>query len=91
MVCRIRRRTMYHIAICDDDFVFIQYIKRLFQEAEHSGENFMIYEYLSGEELKDRQSVFVKRMLIVPFFFIENCGNVCSEIEKTGELKEKSG
>lgn len=39
---------MYHIGICDDDPVFIKYIKRLFSQVQ-SGIEF--YEYLSGEEL----------------------------------------
>lgn len=29
---------MYHIAICDDDEVFIQYIKRLFGESSCAAE-----------------------------------------------------
>lgn len=39
---------MYYIGICDDDPVFIEYIKRLFGEACVDIE---FYEYLSGEEL----------------------------------------
>lgn len=39
---------MYHIGICDDDSVFIEYIKRLFSEA---CADIKFYEYLSGEEL----------------------------------------
>lgn len=39
---------MYHIGICDDDPVFIKYIKRLFCEAQREIE---FYEYLSGEAL----------------------------------------
>lgn len=39
---------MYHIGICDDDPVFIKYIERLFCD---TGETFMFYEYLSGEEM----------------------------------------
>jgi len=39
---------MYHIGICDDDSVFIEYIKRLFREA---CADIKFYEYLSGEEL----------------------------------------
>lgn len=42
---------MYHIAICDDDEVFIQYIKRLFGESSCAAEEMVFYEYLSGEEL----------------------------------------
>ena len=39
---------MYHIGICDDDPVFIEYIKRLI-----CMENTLVefYEYLSGKEL----------------------------------------
>lgn len=39
---------MYRIGICDDDPVFIKYIKRLFCEAQREIE---FYEYLSGEAL----------------------------------------
>ncbi len=39
---------MYHIGICDDDPVFIKYMKRLFSETYADIE---FYEYLSGEEL----------------------------------------
>ena len=39
---------MYCIGICDDDSVFIEYIKRLFSEKCADIE---FYEYLSGEEL----------------------------------------
>lgn len=39
---------MYYIGICDDDQVFIDYMKRLFLEV--CGE-ITFYEYLSGEEL----------------------------------------
>lgn len=39
---------MYHLGICDDDSMFIEYIKRLFQEV---CQDITFYEYLSGEEL----------------------------------------
>lgn len=39
---------MYHIAICDDDPVFIEYIKRLFSK---ENKDIQFYEYLSGEAL----------------------------------------
>lgn len=39
---------MYHIGICDDDPIFIKYIKRLFREVQREIE---FYEYLSGEAL----------------------------------------
>lgn len=39
---------MYHIGICDDDPIFIKYIKRLFREEQCEIE---FYEYLSGEAL----------------------------------------
>lgn len=39
---------MYYIGICDDDSVFIEYIKRLFSRFCTEIE---FYEYLSGEEL----------------------------------------
>lgn len=42
---------MYHIAICDDDEVFIQYIKRLFLESDCGEDEVFFYEYQSGEEL----------------------------------------
>ena len=39
---------MYYVGICDDDAVFIEYMKRLFSERCKEVE---FYEYLSGEEL----------------------------------------
>lgn len=39
---------MYHIGICDDDPIFIKYIKQLFCEVQREIE---FYEYLSGEAL----------------------------------------
>ena len=39
---------MYYIGICDDDRVFIDYIKKLLREV---CEEIIFYEYLSGEEL----------------------------------------
>lgn len=39
---------MYKIGICDDDEIFIRYMKRLFSEL---CEDITFYEYLSGEEL----------------------------------------
>lgn len=39
---------MYYIGICDDDPIYIKYIKRLFGEGN---QNIEFYEYLSGEEL----------------------------------------
>lgn len=39
---------MYYIGICDDDPVFIEYIKRLFSEL---CKDIKFYEYLSGEQL----------------------------------------
>lgn len=41
---------MYHIAICDDDKAYIQYLERLFRESACK-EQIQFYEYLSGEEL----------------------------------------
>lgn len=42
---------MYHIAICDDDEIFIKYIKRLFYNCGIYENDIIFYEYLSGEEL----------------------------------------
>lgn len=39
---------MYYVGICDDDPIFIKYMKRLFGEFHQEIE---FYEYLSGEEL----------------------------------------
>ncbi len=47
---------MYHIAICDDDKVFIAYIKKIIKQAEAKEKykyQFKIYEYVSGEDLID--------------------------------------
>lgn len=54
---------MYHIGICDDDPVYIKYIKRLFCDACREIE---FYEYLSGEELvRDMQLREAYDLLIV--------------------------
>ncbi len=42
---------IYYIAICDDDDTYIQYIKDLFLTVKKKEEQFLFYEYLSGEEL----------------------------------------
>lgn len=41
--------TMYNIAICDDDKVFIEFVKSIIKELNFANE-IRIYEYLSGEE-----------------------------------------
>lgn len=43
-----RGAKMYAIGICDDDEIFIKYIRRLFSE---TGQEIEFFEYLSGEEL----------------------------------------
>lgn len=43
---------MYRVAICDDDKLFISYMKRIIKEAKEKEKyEFKVYEYLSGEEL----------------------------------------
>ncbi|MBS4933456.1 MAG: response regulator transcription factor [Clostridiales bacterium] len=43
---------MYHIAICDDDKVFISYIKKILNYAKGNNKyQFKIYEFCSGEDL----------------------------------------
>ena len=43
---------MYHVAICDDDKVFISYIRKILSQAKGINQyQFKIYEYYSGEEL----------------------------------------
>lgn len=43
---------MYHIAICDDDKVFISYIKKILNYAKGNNQyQFKIYEFCSGEDL----------------------------------------
>lgn len=43
---------MYHVAICDDDKVFISYIKKILNQAKDNNQNqFKIYEFCSGEDL----------------------------------------
>ena len=60
---RYGRRTMYYIGICDDDPVFIRYIKRLFSEVQQETE---FFEYLSGEELiSDMEQRTVYDLLIL--------------------------
>lgn len=54
---------MYHIGICDDDPIFIKYIKRLFSETQNQ---IKFYEYLSGEALiQDMQVREVYDLLIL--------------------------
>ena len=43
---------MYHVAICDDDKVFISYIRKILNQARGTNQyQFKIYEFYSGEEL----------------------------------------
>ncbi|MDD6057091.1 MAG: LytTR family DNA-binding domain-containing protein [Clostridiales bacterium] len=43
---------MYHVAICDDDKVFVSYIKKILNQARENREcQFKIYEFGSGEDL----------------------------------------
>lgn len=64
---------MYHIGICDDDPVFIEYIKRLFYEICIDIE---FYEYLSGEELVcDMQTKETYDLLILDVFMPGMDGN----------------
>ncbi len=43
---------MYHIAICDDDKVFISYIKKILNQAKGNKQyQFKMFEFCSGEEL----------------------------------------
>lgn len=43
---------MYHVAICDDDRVFISYIKKIIKLAKDKEDcEYKIYEYFSGEDL----------------------------------------
>ncbi len=43
---------MYHVAICDDDKVFISYIRKILNQAKGKNQyQFNIYEFCSGEDL----------------------------------------
>ena len=43
---------MYHVVICDDDKVFISYIRKILDQAKGTNEyQFNIYEFCSGEDL----------------------------------------
>lgn len=42
---------MYHIIICDDDHVFVDYMKEMILNSVIEKNEIMIYEYFSGEEL----------------------------------------
>ncbi len=42
---------MYHVAICDDDWMFMQYIKRIILSCNLGGGEVFFYEYYSGEQL----------------------------------------
>lgn len=43
---------MYHVAVCDDDKVFVSYIREILSRAKGTNQyQFQIYEFYSGEEL----------------------------------------
>lgn len=64
---------MYQIGICDDDPVFIEYMKRLFREAQPE---IIFLEYLSGEELiQDMQRHETYDLLILDMQFSGMDGN----------------
>lgn len=43
---------MYHVAVCDDDKVFISYIKKILNQAKGDKQyQLKIFEFCSGEEL----------------------------------------
>lgn len=42
---------MYHIAICDDDEKFVEYMKEILFKANNKKKDFKIYEYFSGNDL----------------------------------------
>ncbi|TCL57604.1 LytTR family two component transcriptional regulator [Kineothrix alysoides] len=42
---------MYHVAICDDDKRFVQYVKRMILNCELNENEVFFHEYYSGEEL----------------------------------------
>lgn len=44
---------MYHIAICDDDIIFIKYMKRMLLSTDLSKEDITFHEYTSGEAFID--------------------------------------
>ena len=68
---------MYHVAICDDDEVFIQYIKRLFIESSLANEEIRFYEYLSGENMiADMQNREKYDLLILDIRFEGMDGNM---------------
>ena len=72
---------MYHIAICDDDIVFIRYIKRLFLENGKLGEAINFYEYLSGEELiRDMRKQEKYDLLILDIRFEGMDGNAVAKV-----------
>lgn len=45
---------MYHVAICDDDWRFVQYIKRIILSCALNESEVCFYEYYSGEELIEK-------------------------------------
>lgn len=64
---------MYYIGICDDDSVFIEYMKRMFREV---CEDIEFYEYLSGTELvQDMQNREKYDLLILDVAMPEMDGN----------------
>lgn len=56
---------MYHIAICDDDSVFVSYITKIINLANQEQEEIKIYRYSSGEELVDSLEGYVLYDLLI--------------------------
>lgn len=62
---RRNQSRMYHIAICDDDQIFIQYIKKIILSSGLEEGAVKFYEFYSGEELINSLHVNIEYDLLV--------------------------
>lgn len=57
---------MYYVAICDDDKVFISYIRKILNQAKMTTQDrFKIYEFYSGEELVNSLDTSMRLDLLI--------------------------
>lgn len=57
---------MYHIAVCDDDKMFVEYIEKIIKKSWNKDEKELkFYEYSSGEELINQMTDIVQYDLLI--------------------------
>lgn len=60
------RNLMYHVAVCDDDKVFVSYIRKILNHAKATNQyQFKIYEFYSGEALVNSLDVIMHLDLLI--------------------------